>query len=104
MQPQNYMLTGLQKIIEAFNIFACNGILFNHRSFRRGENFVTKKITLALSKIKLKKQNTLFLGNLSAKRDWGHAKDFVEAQWLMMQKPLKIMLFLQVNNILLEIL
>ena len=71
---------------EAFNIFACNGILFNHESFRRSENFVTKKITLALSKIKLKKQKTLFLGNLSAKRDWGHAKDFVEAQWLMMQQ------------------
>jgi len=70
---------------EAYNIFACNGILFNHESYRRGENFVTRKITIGLSKIKLKKQATLFLGNLNAKRDWGHAKDYVEAQWLMLQ-------------------
>ena len=71
---------------EAYNIFACNGILFNHESPLRGENFVTRKITIGLCKIKLKKQDTLFLGNLNAKRDWGHAKDYVEAQWLMLQQ------------------
>ncbi len=71
---------------EAFDMFACNGILFNHESYRRGENFVTRKITIALSKIKQKKQKTLYLGNLNAKRDWGHAKDFVEAQWLILQQ------------------
>ena len=67
-------------------MFACNGILFNHESYRRGENFVTRKITIDLSKIKQKKQKTLYLGNLNAKRDWGHAKDFVEAQWLILQQ------------------
>ena len=71
---------------EAYNIFACNGILFNHESPRRGETFVTKKIVSALCKIKLKKQNKLFLGNLNSKRDWGHARDYVEAMWLMMQQ------------------
>ena len=71
---------------EAYNMFACNGILFNHESPRRGENFVTRKITRALANIKVGKQNTLFLGNLDAKRDWGHAKDFVKAQWLMLQQ------------------
>jgi GDPmannose 4,6-dehydratase len=71
---------------EAYNIFACNGILFNHESPRRGETFVTKKITKALCKIKLKKQKKLYLGNIYAKRDWGHAKDYVEAQWLMLQQ------------------
>ena len=71
---------------EAFNIFACNGILFNHESPVRGETFVTKKIIMALCKIKLKKQKKLFLGNLDAKRDWGHAKDYVEAMWKMLQK------------------
>ena len=71
---------------EAYNIFACNGILFNHESPVRGETFVTRKITLGLCKIKLKKQKTLYLGNLNAKRDWGHAKDYVEAMWKMMQK------------------
>ena len=71
---------------EAYNIFACNGILFNHESPRRGETFVTRKIVIALCKIKLKKQKRLFLGNLSAKRDWGHAKDYVEAMWKMMQR------------------
>ncbi|MDB2701184.1 GDP-mannose 4,6-dehydratase [Alphaproteobacteria bacterium] len=70
---------------EAYNIFSCNGILFNHESPRRGENFVTRKITIGLSKIKLKKQETLFLGNLNAKRDWGHAKDYIEAQWQILQ-------------------
>ena len=70
---------------ESYNIFACNGILFNHESPRRGENFVTRKITLAAAKIKLGKQNKLFLGNLDAKRDWGYAKDYVECMWLMLQ-------------------
>ena len=71
---------------EAYNIFACNGILFNHESPRRGETFVTRKIVIGLVKIKLKKQKTLYLGNLSAKRDWGHARDYVEAMWKMLQK------------------
>ena len=67
-------------------MFACNGILFNHESPRRGETFVTRKITRALCRIKLGLQETLYLGNLDAKRDWGHAKDFVEMQWLMLQR------------------
>jgi len=71
---------------EAYNIFACNGILFNHESFVRGETFVTKKIIMALCRIKLGKQKKLFLGNLEAKRDWGHAKDYVEAMWKMLQR------------------
>jgi GDPmannose 4,6-dehydratase len=71
---------------EAYGIFACNGILFNHESPVRGETFVTRKITKALSRIKLGIQKELFLGNLNAKRDWGHAKDYVEAQWLMLQQ------------------
>ena len=71
---------------ETYNIFACNGILFNHESPKRGETFVTKKIVSALVGIKLKKQKKLFLGNINAKRDWGHAKDYVEAMWKMMQQ------------------
>ena len=71
---------------EAYNIFACNGILFNHESPRRGETFVTQKIVQALSRIKKKQQKTLYLGNLNSKRDWGHAKDYVEAMWLMLQQ------------------
>ena len=71
---------------EAYNIFACNGILFNHESPRRGETFVTQKIVQALCRIKKKKQKTLYLGNLYAKRDWGHARDYVEAMWLMLQQ------------------
>ena len=71
---------------EAYNVFACNGILFNHESPVRGETFVTKKIVMALCKIKLGKQKKLFLGNLDAKRDWGHAKDYVEATWKMLQQ------------------
>ena len=71
---------------EAYNIFACNGILFNHESPVRGETFVTRKIVIGLCKIKLKKQKTLYLGNLSAKRDWGHARDYVEAMWKMLQR------------------
>ena len=71
---------------EAYGIYACNGILFNHESPVRGETFVTRKITRALARIKLGIQKKLYLGNLEAKRDWGHAKDFVEAQWLMLQQ------------------
>ena len=71
---------------EAYGIFACNGILFNHESPVRGETFVTRKITIALSRIKLGLQKKLYLGNLNAMRDWGHAKDFVEMQWLMLQQ------------------
>ena len=71
---------------EAYGIYACNGILFNHESPVRGETFVTRKITKALARIKLGLQKKLYLGNLNAMRDWGHAKDFVEAQWLMLQQ------------------
>jgi len=71
---------------EGHGLFACNGILFNHESPRRGETFVTRKITKAAARIKLGKQNKLFLGNLDAKRDWGYAPDYVEAMWLMLQK------------------
>ena len=71
---------------EAYNIFACNGILFNHESPVRGETFVTKKIVNGLCRISLGMQKKLYLGNLNAKRDWGHAKDFVEAMWKMLQK------------------
>ena len=71
---------------EAYGIYACNGILFNHESPVRGETFVTRKITRALARIKLGFQKNLYLGNLDALRDWGHAKDFVEAQWLMLQQ------------------
>lgn len=71
---------------EAYGIYACNGILFNHESPIRGETFVTRKITRALARIKLGLQDCLYLGNLNAKRDWGHAKDYVEMQWLMLQQ------------------
>src|SRR5215210_4589301 len=71
---------------EAYGMYACNGILFNHESPLRGETFVTRKITRALARIKLGMQDCLYLGNLSAKRDWGHAKDYVEMQWLMLQQ------------------
>lgn len=71
---------------EAYGMYACNGILFNHESPLRGENFVTRKITRALARIKLGLQDRVYLGNLDAKRDWGHAKDFVEMQWLMLQQ------------------
>ncbi|OGV36009.1 MAG: GDP-mannose 4,6-dehydratase [Legionellales bacterium RIFCSPHIGHO2_12_FULL_35_11] len=71
---------------EAYGIYACNGILFNHESPIRGETFVTRKITRALARIKLGLQDCLYLGNLDAKRDWGHARDFVEMQWLMLQQ------------------
>lgn len=71
---------------EAYGLYACNGILFNHESPLRGETFVTRKITRALARIKLGLQDCLYLGNLSAKRDWGHARDYVEMQWLMLQQ------------------
>ena len=71
---------------EAYGIYACNGILFNHESPLRGETFVTRKITRAVARIKLGLQEKLYLGNLSAKRDWGFAKDYVEAMWLMLQQ------------------
>ncbi|MBM3893882.1 GDP-mannose 4,6-dehydratase, partial [Candidatus Dependentiae bacterium] len=71
---------------EAYNMFACNGILFNHESPIRGETFVTKKITHAVVRIKYGLQDALYLGNLHAKRDWGHARDYVEAMWLMLQQ------------------
>lgn len=71
---------------EAYNMFACNGILFNHESPLRGETFVSRKITRATARIALGLQDTLFLGNLNARRDWGHAKDYVEAMWLMLQQ------------------
>ncbi|OOV12699.1 GDP-mannose 4,6-dehydratase [Deinococcus sp. LM3] len=71
---------------EAFDMYACNGILFNHESPRRGETFVTRKITRAVGRIKMGLQDRLFLGNLDAKRDWGHARDYVEAMWMMLQQ------------------
>jgi GDPmannose 4,6-dehydratase len=71
---------------EAYGMYACNGILFNHESPTRGETFVTRKITRALARIKLGLQECLYLGNLNAKRDWGHARDYVEVQWLMLQQ------------------
>lgn len=79
---------------EAYNMYACNGILFNHESPIRGETFVTRKITMAVAAIKQGKQDCLYLGNLDAKRDWGHAKDYVEGMWLMLQqeKPDDILL------------
>ncbi|HEY7754056.1 MAG TPA: GDP-mannose 4,6-dehydratase [Steroidobacteraceae bacterium] len=72
---------------EAYGLYACNGILFNHEGPTRGETFVTRKITRALARIKLGLQDCLWLGNLEARRDWGHARDYVEAQWLMLQQP-----------------
>ncbi len=71
---------------ESYGIYACNGILFNHESPRRGETFVTRKITRALARIKLGIQGCLYLGNMNARRDWGHAKDYVRMQWMMLQQ------------------
>ena len=71
---------------EAYGIYACNGILFNHESPLRGETFVTRKITRGLTRIKVGLQEQLFLGNLDAKRDWGHARDYIEMQWMMLQQ------------------
>ena len=70
---------------EAYDMFACSGILFNHESERRGETFVTRKITLAAARIAQKKQEKLYLGNLSSRRDWGYAKDYVECMWMILQ-------------------
>jgi GDPmannose 4,6-dehydratase len=71
---------------EAYDMYACNGILFNHESPRRGQTFVTRKVTMGLAKIKMGQQDKIYLGNLDAKRDWGYAKEFVEAMWLMLQQ------------------
>jgi GDPmannose 4,6-dehydratase len=71
---------------EAYGLFACNGILFNHESPMRGETFVSRKITRALTRIHVGLQDTLYLGNLDSRRDWGHARDYVRAQWLMLQQ------------------
>ena len=71
---------------EAYGMYACNGILFNHESPVRGETFVTRKITRGLARIKVGLQERLFMGNLDARRDWGHARDYVEMQWLMLQQ------------------
>ncbi|MBD3341568.1 MAG: GDP-mannose 4,6-dehydratase [Candidatus Lokiarchaeota archaeon] len=71
---------------EAYNLFACNGILFNHESPRRGETFVTRKITMAAARIRMNRQEKLYLGNLNAKRDWGYAPDYVEGMWMMLQQ------------------
>ena len=71
---------------ESYGIFACNGILFNHESERRGETFVTRKITRGLSEIVNGQRNCIFIGNLNAKRDWGHAEDYIKMQWLMLQQ------------------
>jgi GDPmannose 4,6-dehydratase len=73
---------------EAYNMFACNGILFNHESPRRGETFVTRKITMAVAAIAKGKQECLYLGNLNSQRDWGHAKDYVEAMWRILQQDI----------------
>ena len=88
----SYYMTKVYR--EAYGFYACNGILFNHESPRRGETFVTQKIVQGLCKIKKRKQNTLYLGNLYAKRDWGHARDYVEAMWLMLQqkKPIDLVI------------
>ena len=83
---QKSMVFGLPKTIrEAYNMFACNGILFNHESPRRGETFVTRKITRATARIALGLQDKIYLGNLDAKRDWGHAKDYVRMMWMILQ-------------------
>ena len=80
----SYWITKLYR--ESYNMFACNGILFNHESPRRGETFVTKKITMFLAKKKLGAKGILYLGNIKAKRDWGHAKDYTEMQWKILQQ------------------
>ncbi len=80
----SYWITKLYR--ESYNMFACNGILFNHESPRRGETFVTRKITMFLAKKKLGAKGVLYLGNINAKRDWGHAKDYIEMQWKILQQ------------------
>ena len=80
------MVSGLSRsIVRAYDMFCCSGILFNHESERRGETFVTRKITLAAARIKQGKQDKLYLGNLDSLRDWGYAKDYVECMWLILQ-------------------
>ncbi|KAK9840561.1 hypothetical protein WJX81_001307 [Elliptochloris bilobata] len=81
-----YGFWAIKNYREAYNIYACNGILFNHESPRRGEIFVTRKVTMAAARIKLQKQECLYLGNIDAKRDWGHARDYVQCMWLMLQQ------------------
>jgi len=83
---KTYAFFAAQNYREAYGMFVCNGILFNHESERRGETFVTRKITRAIGRIKHGLQRELFLGNLEAKRDWGHAEDYVEAMWIMLQQ------------------
>ncbi len=83
---------------DAYNMFACNGILFNHESERRGETFVTRKITLAAARIKQGKQDKLYLGNLSSRRDWGYAKDYVECMWLIPTSSLQRVYSIQCVN------
>ena len=80
------LITSVIHYREAYNLHACNGILFNHESPRRGVNFVTKKIVQGLTRIKQGKQKNLILGNLYSKRDWGHAKDYVESMWKILQQ------------------
>eukprot|EP00884_Botryococcus_braunii_P017952 jgi/Botrbrau1/4840/Bobra.0032s0001.1 len=81
-----YAFWAVKNYREAYGMFACNGILFNHESPRRGEIFVTRKVTMAAARIMLGKQDCLYLGNIDAKRDWGHARDYVECMWLMLQQ------------------
>ena len=83
--PKLYAYWMTRNYREAYKLFACNGILFNHESPRRGETFVTRKITRAVAAIKAGKQDYLYLGNLDSKRDWGYAPEYVEAMWMMLQ-------------------
>jgi hypothetical protein len=83
---QAVQITSIINYREAYNLFACNGILFNHESPRRGETFVTRKITRAAVRIKEEIQDVLYLGNLDAKRDWGYAPEYVEGMWLILQQ------------------
>ena len=85
---------------EAYGMYACNGVLFNHESPRRGETFVTRKITRAFSRIVLGIQDCLYIGNLDALRDWGHARDYVEMQWLMLQQKISNDYVISTNSIL----
>ena len=94
------LITINYKIVFITFLQKCNGILFNHESPRRGETFVTQKIVQGLCRIKKRKQKTLFLGNLYAKRDWGHARDYVEAMWLMLQqkKPMDLVISISIST------
>ena len=86
MRRQDDGVLGVVNYRESYDMYACNGILFNHESPRRGETFVTRKITLAVANIKAGKQECLYLGNMDAKRDWGHARDYVECMWRMLSR------------------